>query len=93
MTEQMDLEDDDLPLERFVTVSGELSLSHSHEIEIEHSLNYFMGLFVLVLLWAPLWWYDTEIRCALGSERACVSLQVKPGSSTVTKPITDRVPQ
>jgi len=48
------------------------------EIEVEHDLGIVtLGLLCLVI-WAPCWWYDTEIRCALGSEKSCITLKAEP---------------
>jgi hypothetical protein len=49
------------------------------ELKLEHEITFDIGIlpfiaFVLVCFWIGS--FDTEIRCALGSEKACASLRV-----------------
>lgn len=49
-------------------------------VTVHHKIDFdwlALGIICLIL-WAPCWWYDAEIRCALGSEKACVSLKATP---------------
>jgi hypothetical protein len=47
-------------------------------IEVEHDIDFLTLFFLGFVLWAPCWWYDAEIRCALGNQKVCATLAVQP---------------
>jgi hypothetical protein len=56
-------------------------VKHSGEVEIEHSVSLLtLGILCLVI-WAPCWWYDNEIRCALGNVKSCVAIKEVPAKA------------
>lgn len=60
----------------------EIKVEHSGSVEHEHEVSLISLLIVLVIVWAPFWWYDTEIRCALGNQKSCATLKVDPPKAT-----------
>lgn len=59
---------------------NEYEASLSIKVEHEHEIGFFTFLGIFVLLCLSVGTYDTEIRCALGSEKACVSLKAPPAT-------------
>lgn len=53
----------------------ELDIDHG-TVNVEHDVSWITLGIVCVVLWAPCWWYDDEIRCALGNEKKCAALKL-----------------
>lgn len=46
-------------------------------VEVEHEVGLLTLGLVCLVLWAPCWWYDDEIRCALGNQKMCAKIQIE----------------
>lgn len=62
----------------------EITVEHSGTITHDHEFGFLpIAVFIVLIFWISS--LDTEIRCALGSEKACASLKIEQSKPKPTE--------